>query len=71
MNRVLGGLFLLVGLIGVVYYGTLFVQNSESFNFFGADVVISSGDYAPVLISAIILVVGIFIYQVKRPSKLI
>jgi hypothetical protein len=70
MNRTLGGVFMLVGLAGLVYYGTLFIQNSESFNFFGSEVVISSGEYAPVLISAIILVVGLYIYRVKQPSKL-
>ncbi len=70
MNRSLGAIFMLVGLAGVVYYGMQYVQNSESFNFFGAEVLISSGEYAPVLISAIILVVGIYIFQVKRPKTL-
>jgi uncharacterized membrane protein len=69
MNRILGGLFMLVGLVGVLYYGILFIQNSDSFNFFGSEVVISSGEYAPVLVSAIIMVVGLFIYNVKRRAS--
>lgn len=69
MNRILGGIFMLIGLVGVVYYGILFIQNSDSFNFFGSEVVISSGEYAPVLVSAIIMVVGLFIYNVKRRAS--
>lgn len=66
MNRTLGAIFMLVGLAGVAYYGVMYIKKTDSFNFFGAEVVISSGEYAPILVSAIILVVGLFIYQVKR-----
>ena len=41
------------------------MADSESFSVFGADVAVSTGDYVPILISVIVLIVGLVIYRSK------
>lgn len=53
------------GLIGVLFFGYQYMVDSESFELFGADVVVSTGDYVPILISLVILIAGVVIYQSK------
>lgn len=53
------------GLIGVGYYGYEFYQDSNSFEAFGADVAISTGDYTPIIASAVVMVVGIIISKLN------
>lgn len=65
MKQTIGGILGIVGLIGVIYFGFQYLNDSESFSFLGADVAVSTGDYVPILISAIVLVVGLVIYRSK------
>jgi hypothetical protein len=43
----------------------MYFQDSESFEAFGADVAVSTGDYVPVLISAVVMLAGILIARSK------
>jgi|AntRauTorcE11897_2_1112592.scaffolds.fasta_scaffold00956_8 hypothetical protein len=61
MNRTIGGILSIVGFIGVLVFGYQYLQDSESFSVFGADIAMSTGDYVPIIISAIVMVVGIFV----------
>tara|TARA_R110000868_G_scaffold235273_8_gene489099 strand:+ start:5789 stop:5986 length:198 start_codon:yes stop_codon:yes gene_type:complete len=65
MKKTIGGLLTGGGLLGVIYFGFQYFQDSESFEAFGADVAISTGDYVPILISAAIMLVGIVISRTK------
>lgn len=65
MKQTLGGILAAVGLIGVIYYTYQYLEDSESFEAFGADVAVSTGDYTPIIISALILIAGIVIAKVK------
>lgn len=65
MKQTLGSILSIGGLIGVLFFGYQYLADSESFQFFGADVVVSTGDYVPILISLIILIVGVVIYRSK------
>ena len=65
MKQTLGSILSIGGLIGVIFFGIQYLNDSDSFNFLGADVVVSTGDYVPILISAIVLVVGLVIYRSK------
>lgn len=65
MKRIIGSLLSIGGLIGVIYYGFQYLKDSESFGIFGADIAVSTGDYIPILISAVILIAGLVIYQSK------
>lgn len=65
MKQTLGGILSIGGLIGVIFFGYQYLDDSESFELLGADVAVSTGDYVPILISLIVLVVGILIYRSK------
>lgn len=65
MKQTLGGILSIGGLIGVIFFGYQYMQDSESFSVLGADVAVSSGNWVPILISLIILIVGVLVYRSK------
>ena len=65
MKKTIGGMLTAGGLIGIIYYGYQYMQDSESFEAFGADVAISTGDYTPIIISAVVMVAGIVISKLN------
>lgn len=65
MKKTIGSIFTIGGLIATLYTGINYINDSESFGFLGADVVVSKGDPIPVIISAIVLVVGIVLLRSK------
>jgi len=65
MNQTLGGILSVAGLIGIIFFGYQYMQDSETFSILGADIAVSTGDYIPILVSAVVLVVGLFLYRTK------
>lgn len=65
MKKTIGGMLTAGGLIGIIYFGYQYLQDSESFEAFGADVAISTGDYTPIIISAVVMVAGIVISKLN------
>lgn len=65
MKQTIGSILSIGGLLGILYYGYRYFEESESFELLGADVAVSTGDYVPIIISALVMVVGILIYRSK------
>lgn len=65
MKKILGNILGAGGLIGILYFGYQYIQDSDTFEVFGADVAVSTGDYVPILISAIVMLVGIAMSRMK------
>ncbi len=65
MKKNIGGLLTAGGLVGVLYFGYMYIQDSNSFEAFGADIAVSTGDYVPILVSAIVLLVGVVLSRKK------
>lgn len=65
MQKTIGYILSVAGLIGVLIFTYQYMQDSESFSVMGADVAVSTGDWVPILISGIIMVVGIVISRGK------
>lgn len=65
MKQTLGGILSIGGLIGVIFFGIQYLDDSESFELLGADIAVSTGDWVPILISLIVLIVGVVIYKSK------
>lgn len=57
--KTLGIILLLLGAIGTIIFGLQAMQDSESFSFLGMDIAVSTANWTPVIISAILLVVGL------------
>ncbi len=66
MRNIVGGILTAGGLLGVIYFGYQYIQDSESFEAFGADVAISTGNYVPIIISAVVLVAGIIVTKFNK-----
>jgi hypothetical protein len=62
MKKGIGIFLTLAGLVATVITGMNALDQSESFSVFGTDVVISQADYTPVIISAVVLIVGVFLW---------
>lgn len=61
MKTVFGAILLTAGLISTIITGISAIQDTETFSFLGMDIVIAQGDYSPVIISAIVLVLGVIL----------
>ncbi len=56
-----GFILLILGLIGTIVFGIQAMQDSDGFNLFGIEVVISNATWAPLIISGAIFVAGLII----------
>ena len=65
MKKTIGGILAGGGLLGIIYFGYHYIQNSESFEAFGADVAVSTGNYVPIIISAVVMVAGVIVTRMK------
>ena len=65
MKDKIGTVLIVGGVLGVVYYSYLYFQESESFEALGADVAISTGNYTPIIISAVVVLAGVVISKVN------
>lgn len=57
----LGYLVAIVGLIGLIYTGINYINNTEHISALGLEVTVSQGDPMPMLISGVVLIAGILI----------
>lgn len=65
MKKTIGGILAAGGMLGVIYYSYEYFQDSDSFEAFGADVAISTGDYTPIIVSAVVMLAGIVIAKLN------
>lgn len=65
MKQVLGSILSIGGLVGVIYFGYQYLEDSETFKLLGTDIAVSTGDYVPILVSLIILIAGLLLYRSK------
>ncbi len=69
MQKIIGGICSIGGLIALIYTLISYLNSRESFNLFGADVVVSEGSIAPVIISAVIMIVGLIIWSTAKKTE--
>ena len=61
-----GIVLLILGIIGVVYFGIQAINASESFSILGAEVAVSSANWTPVIVSGVVLVIGVIIMITRK-----
>lgn len=66
--KALGIILLLIGLVGTIVFGVQALNNSETFNFLGLDVALSSANWTPVIISGVVTILGVIILSVRKKS---
>ena len=64
----IGLVLLIIGIIGLIFFGIEASQDSESFSVVGVDVAVSKADWIPVIVSGVVTVVGavLMIFSKKR-----
>lgn len=68
MKKTIGSILTVGGLIALIYSGIQYINESESFSFFGADVMVSEGSLMPVVISAAVMIIGIVLISSNRST---
>lgn len=66
MQRTVGIILTIFGLIGTLITGFQALQDSESFSIFGVDVAVSSANWTPLILSVAVLVIGLVMMRVPK-----
>lgn len=59
MQRTIGLILLIVGIIALIYTGVDYMNNSASIEILGAEVMVTEGSIIPIIISGFIALAGI------------
>lgn len=65
MSKTIGIILVLIGLAGTILFGMQAMQDTETFSFLGIDIGVSSANWTPVIVSAVILVIGLIVVNRK------
>ncbi|MDQ3192468.1 MAG: hypothetical protein M3Q58_12815 [Bacteroidota bacterium] len=66
MKKTTGTILLIVGLVATIITGINAIQDTESFSFLGIDVVVSQGDFTPVIISSVVMILGVILLATSK-----
>jgi hypothetical protein len=58
--RTAGIVLFVIGIIGTLVFGIQAIQQTETFNFLGIEIGVSTANWAPVIVSAVVMLAGIF-----------
>jgi len=64
--KIAGIILLILGIIGVVIFGIQAMNDSESFSLLGAEIAVSTANWTPVIVSAVVLIVGIILMAARK-----
>lgn len=64
--KIAGIVLLILGIIGLIIFGMQALNNSESFNFLGLEIAVSSANWTPVIVSAVVALTGLVLTVTKR-----
>ena len=68
--KAIGIILTLIGLVASVIFAIQVSQNSETFNFLGIKIGVSSANWTPLIISGIVLIIGLIVWiSAGRSSK--
>lgn len=58
----------ILGLVGCVYFGIEAMNDSESVSILGADIAVSTADWAPLIVSAVVAIAGVLIMRTSNTA---
>jgi hypothetical protein len=64
--KILGIIFIVIGLLGCIIFGIQAIGDSESFKILGMDIAVSTANWTPLIVSAVIAAIGIFVMRVPN-----
>lgn len=66
--RTAGIVVLIIGIAGTLIFGIQAMQDTETFSFLGLDIGVSSGNWTPVIISGVLLLIGLALLLSARKT---
>lgn len=66
--RIIGIVLLVLGVIGTLVFGVQAIQETETFSFLGMDIGVSSANWSPVIVSAVVLVIGVILMNLNKKT---
>lgn len=57
--KIVSAILIILGLIGVIFFGIQAINQSESFTVLGMDIAVSKANWTPLVSSAVVLAVGL------------
>jgi hypothetical protein len=70
MKKIIGIVLLIIGLLGLIIYGIQAIQDTETFSILGIDIGVSDANWTPVIISAIIFIIGLVLSLTPSRSNI-
>jgi hypothetical protein len=70
MKKIIGIILLIIGLLGLLIYGIQAIQDTETFSILGIDIGVSDANWTPVIISAIIFIIGLVLSLTPSRSNI-
>jgi hypothetical protein len=67
--KIAGIVLLIIGIVGTLIFGIQAIQDTETFRFLGIDIGVSTANWSPVIISAVILVIGIVLTIISKRAR--
>ena len=67
--KIVGYILLILGIVGTVVFGIQAANDSESFKLFGMEVAVSAANWTPVIISAILLIIGVILSAAGKKTS--
>lgn len=64
--KIVGGVVTIGGLIALIYTFINYLNNTASFQFLGAEVVVSEASIMPVIVAAVIMILGLLIWSTAK-----
>lgn len=64
--KALGIILTILGIIGCIIFGIQAAGDSESFSLLGMDIAVSSANWTPLIISAVVLIIGVILASRKK-----
>ena len=64
--KLVGTILFIIGIIGIVIFGIQAINDSDSFSLFGLDIAVSKANWTPLIISAVVTIIGVFLAAVGR-----
>jgi len=66
--KILGIILTVLGVIGCVYFGIQAMNDSESVSLLGMDIAVSTADWSPLIVSAVVAVAGLLIMRTSKTA---
>lgn len=64
-----GIVLLIIGIVGALIFGIQAIQQTETVSFLGLDIGVSGANWTPVIVSAVVLVLGLVLIGTARRTK--